>query len=172
MFMSSTNVMGISASREYGGEVYPATFEPECDAYAHIEGGFTSYKTRAGDAFLDTTWQHITEATPKASLMDFIKHTTNQPLFGINGMCNHQIRMFDTTLSTGAYAPRPVIGAVRANIPSVSEKELVWTEAAGVQVNTAFIEKHMIPCEDVRNWIYEDAETQDNIAVGSGGFEL
>jgi hypothetical protein len=173
MFMTSTNEMGISGSREYGGEVYPATFEPACDAYAHAEGGLTTYKTRAGSAFLETSWQHIAEATPAASLLKFIKHTTNQPLFGTNGMCNHQTRIFDTPLSTGEHAPRPVTGAVRAKIPSVSESEMLWTEAAGVQVNSAFIEKHMIPCEEMRGWMYNiDAVTDQTQGVSGGDFEL
>jgi hypothetical protein len=172
MFMTATNEMGINGSREYGGNVYPATFEPACDAYAHAKGGLTTYKALAENAFLETSWQHITEATPATSLLNFVKHTTNQPLFGTNGMCNHQTRMFNTPLSTGAHAPRPVVGAVRAKVPSVSESEMLWSEVAGVQVNSAFIEKHMIPCSEVRSWSYDDAEAHHGLAVSGGDFEL
>ncbi|KIW06866.1 uncharacterized protein PV09_02542 [Verruconis gallopava] len=172
MFMTSTNQMGINASREYGGEVYPAEFEPACDAYAHAEDGITSYKARARDAYLDTTWQHMADSSPPSSLMTFIMHTTNQPLFGVDGMCNLQKRMFGTSLSTGAHAPRSVVGAVRANIPSVSKSDMMWSDVAGVQVNTAFIEKHMIPCEEVRSWTYDEAETLKDPAGGSGSGSL
>lgn len=163
--------MGIKGSSEYGGEVYPAAFEPACDAYAHADNGRTSYKTRASDAFLESTWQHMKHAKPSASIMHFIKHTTSQPLFGVGGMCNHQLRMFDTALSVGEHAPRPVKGAVRSNIPSVSETEMMWSEAMGVQVSSVFVEKHMIPCEEMRNWTYEEDESQ-NQAIAGGNLEL
>jgi len=170
MFMTSTNEMGIKGSAEYGGQVYPAEFEPSCDAYASVAPGKTSYNTRSGKAFLESTWQQMKVESPTDSLMHFIKHTTNQPLFGANGMCNHQVRMFNTELSTETNAPKQVEGAVRANIPSISESELMWSEAIGVQVGSAFIEKHMIPCEEMRHWTYE-AETLSETAAG-GSLEL
>ena len=169
--MTSTNEMGIKGSSEYGGEVYPAEFEPACDAYAQAGNGRTTYSSRASNAFLECTWQSTKRAQLSPSLMHFIKHTTNQPLFGLNGMCNHQLRMFDTVLSVGEHAPRAVKGAVRANIPSISETEMMWSEAMGVQVSSAFVEKHMIPCEEMRNWTYNEDETQDE-ALASGSFEL
>jgi hypothetical protein len=171
MFMTSTNEMGIKGSSEYGGDVYPAEFEPACDAYAHAGDGRTTYNTRAGSAFLDSTWQSTKHMKLSPSLMHFIKHATNQPLFGLNGMCNHQWRMFNTVVSVKEHAPRPVQGAVRAYIPSVSETQMLWTEAAGVQVSSAFVEKHMIPCEEMRNWTYKEDETDDE-ALAYGNFEL
>lgn len=167
MFMTSTNEMGIKGSSEYGGEVYPADFEPSCNAYSQLENGRTSYKTRSGMAYLETTWKQTKQVAPADSLMHFVKHATNQPLFGLNGMCNHQIRMFDTELSTGQYSARGVQGAVRANIPSISETEMMWSEATGVQVASAFVEKHMIPCDEVRHWTYSQAETHEPSAGGS-----
>lgn len=171
MFMTSTNEMGIKGSSEYGGEVYPAEFEPVCNAYDHAGHGRTTYSARAGKAFLESTWQASRQAQPSPSLMHFIKHTTNQPLFGVNGMCNHQLRMFNTVLSVGEHAPRSVNGAVRANIPSVSETEMMWSEAMGVQISSAFIEQHMIPCEEMRKWTYKEDEIQDDALV-EGNVEL
>lgn len=165
--MTSTNEMGIKGSSEYGGEVYPAVFEPSCNAYSQLDNGWTSYKTRSGAAYLETTWKQTKQVVPSDSLMHFIKHTTNQPLFGSNGMCNHQVRIFDTELSMGQYRAREVHGAVRANIPSISETEMIWSEAMGVQVASAFIEKHMIPCDEVRHWTYPEAETHETSAGGN-----
>jgi hypothetical protein len=171
MFMTSTNEMGIKGSSEYGGSVYPADFEPACDAYTDAGNGLTTYKTRAQGAFLDSSWQRLNIAEPSASLLHFIKHTTNQPLFGMAGMCNHQLRIFDTPISVGEYAPRAVKGAVRANIPVVSSAEMMWSEAMGVQISSAFVERHMIPCEEVQNWRYSGSE-MDSQALANGALEL
>ena len=171
MFMTSTNEMGISGASEYGTTtVYPAEFEPECDAYLQTSSGRTKFNTRAKDAYLDSTWQpQLSPSIPAASLMHYLRHATNQPMFGLNGYCNHQNRMFNTELSIGEYEPRPVKGAVRTKVPSVFDTEMIWTEATGVQVATAFIEKHMIPCEEVRHWTYDGDETQE---VMHGSLEL
>lgn len=172
MFMTSTNEMAIKGSSEYGGEVYPAKFEPSCDGYEHVMGDMTSYKTRAGKAFLESTWNQLKNSVPPESLMHFVKHTTNQPLFGVDGMCNHQMRIFNTNLSQGEYAPRGVEGAVRiGGIPGISKADMMWTEVKGIQVSSAFIERHMIPCEEVRDWKYVDDKAQAETSA-KGSFEL
>jgi hypothetical protein len=172
MFMTSTNEMGIKGSSEYGGKIYPAVFEPSCDGYEHVNNGLTSYKARAGKTFLESTWKQLKNSVPSESFMHYIKHATNQPLFGVGDMCNHQERIFNTNLSRDEHAPRRVEGAVRiGNIPSISRSQMMWSEVMGVQVSSAFIERHMIPCEEVRHWKYVDDEAQDEIGT-TGNFEL
>jgi len=84
--------------------------------------------------------------------------------------------MFDTQLSTGAFAPRQVSGTVRAVLPDIFDSEMRWDDVVGLQIDTPFIEKHMIPCEDMRGWQYVDEEAtmeeQDELMASEWKSEL
>jgi hypothetical protein len=164
MFLTSTNALGINASREYGGEVYPATFEPSCDAYApiptikdeHPEGS-TYFHASAADASLEAIFSPMQTKTPFPGL--FFRKVVNQPVFGDGKFCNAQLRMFDTSLSTNAYVPRPISASVRVSMPIFTQApggEMYWDNAVGMQVDTPFIEQHLVSCEGFRGYVWED----------------
>lgn len=163
MFLTSTNEVGINGSRAYGGEVYPATFEPACDAYAPItssKDGSTTYSTNAASASLKAIFT-LVNAQKQAQLPAlFFKKVVNQPVFGDGKSCNSQLRIFNTSLSTGAYAPKAISANIRVTMPTIFTQaprgEMFWDEAAGMQVDTPFIEQNLVSCEGFRGYIWED----------------
>jgi hypothetical protein len=163
MFLTSTNDLGINASREYGGEVYPATFEPSCDAYAAMPAsdeyseGSTHFEASAADASLKAIFSPMHAKIPLPTL--FFKKVVNQPVFGDGKFCNAQLRMFNTSLSTGTYTPKAISASVRTTMPIFTQApggEMYWNNAVGMQVDTPFIEQHLISCEGLRGYVWED----------------
>jgi hypothetical protein len=174
MFLTSTNSLGINASREYGGEVYPAAFSPPCDAYAPTissdpeEEGTTYFHATAADASLHALFKPITNTNTKSIFPAlFFRKVVNQPIFGNGKMCNAQLRMFNTSLSTGSYAPRPVNADIRVSMPFLSG-EMEWSNAVGMQVDTPFIEQHLVSCEGFRGYEWEDDSPTTSSTTGSG----
>jgi len=166
MFMTSTNEMGINGARDYGTEVYPASFSPECNAYAAAPApaphGTTYYNAEAEDNSVKTVFAAREKAERMNLPISFLKTVVNQPSFANGSMCNHQVRMFNTALSTGPYEPREVSGNVHLRLP-MFEQEMVWKDVVGVQVDTAFIEHHLVECENFRGFEYKD-ETKAPVA--------
>lgn len=165
MFLTSTNDLGINASREYGGEVYPATFEPSCDAYAPApkiqdEGypeGSTYFHASAVDASLRAIFSPMQTQAPLPAL--FFRKVVNQPVFGDGKFCNAQLRMFNTSLSTGIHVPKAVSASIRVTMPVFTQApggEMYWDNAVGMQVDTPFIEQHLVSCEGFRGYVWED----------------
>jgi hypothetical protein len=156
MFMTSTNQIGIDGSRDYGTDVYPATFEPTCDAYAAASApGETFYNAVSGDQSVKTVFKAIKNAEQISLPMSFFRTVVNQPSFANGSMCNHQVRMFNTSLSAAPYEPREVSGTVQLRLP-MFKKEMEWKDVVGVQVDTAFIEQHLVSCENFRGFEYQD----------------
>lgn len=163
MFLTSTNEMGINGSREYGGEVYPATFEPACDAYAPVaasKDGSTYFSASAGNTSLKAMFAPV-HAQKQAQLPAlFFKKVVNQPVFGDGKFCNAQLRMFNASLSTGTYVPKAISASVRVTMPTIFTQapggQMYWNEAVGMQVDTPFIEQHLVSCEGFRGYIWED----------------
>lgn len=157
--MTSTNEIGISGARDYGTEVYPATFAPECDAYAAAPApapsGTTFYNAEAGDNSVKAVFAAMKDATYSPLPMAFFRTAVNLPSFANGSMCNHQTRLFNTSLSTGSYEPKAVSGSMQVRLPMFGQ-QMEWNNAVGVQVDTAFIEKHLVDCEGFRGFEYQD----------------
>lgn len=181
MFLTSTNELGINASREYGGEVYPATFEPACDAYASVpasKDGSTYFSASAANTSLRAVFapSHPQKEAQLPAL--FFKKVVNQPVFGDGKFCNAQLRIFNTSLSTGAYAPKAVSASIRLRMPTIFTGapggKVYWDEAVGMQVDTAFIEQHLVSCEGFRGYIWADdtpevsSKTSERTVEGGG----
>ncbi|KAE9976186.1 hypothetical protein EG328_002738 [Venturia inaequalis] len=163
MFLTSTNGLGINASREYGGEVYPATFEPACDAYAPIpscKDGSTYFNAIAANTSLKATFSPVSARKGAQLPALFFKKVVNQPVFGDGKFCNAQRRMFNTSLSAGAYAPKAVSASVHVRLPTIFTQTpggaVFWDDAMAMQVDTPFIEQHLVSCEGFRGYIWED----------------
>jgi hypothetical protein len=166
MFMTSTNEIGINGARDYGTDVYPATFQPACDAYASApapaDQGTTYYNAEAGANSVKTVFKAMKFVDQMPLPMSFFKTVVNQPSFANGSMCNQQVRMFNTSLSKASYAPREVSGTVQLRLP-MFDQEMEWKNTVGVQVDTAFIEHHLVSCESFRGFEYEE-ETTSTIA--------
>lgn len=168
--MTATNMLGISGARDYGIDVHPATFDPACDAYAvapePAEKGTTYYNAKAKDSSVRAIFKPTKSSEQTKGLpMSFFKSAVNQPSFANGTWCNKQERLFSTTLSTGANSPKAVSGTVNLDlVPLFTQKKMEWTNTIGVQVDTAFIEHHLVSCETFRGFKYKEETTQSAFA--------
>lgn len=217
--ISVGNDIAIDGSRAYGTRVSPASFEPECEAYRALLNGNTYFKgvstafnalgtnssvednvdlSKENEMSIELEMTRLVSSSsfesnsgsPPYSL-DFFKNITNQPTFASpGGTCDNMIRLFDTSMSRGKFAPVPVRGRVKAvNVfPFVAEGELdsdsdsdpsgsdsddasrggqrewEWTDVYGVQVATPFIENNYLDCEAMRGykgWTAQDGMIDD-----------
>ncbi|KAF2667558.1 hypothetical protein BT63DRAFT_295021 [Microthyrium microscopicum] len=157
MLITAANQMAQHGAGEYGTTVYPATFEPECNAYEFTEDGQSTYFRARGEidgkeGLVDTIFKSA-ERQPAdyAGFMSFLINATNQPSFADGKQCDYYVRLFNTTLSTGENAAVPVQGSVRAKM-NLFDEEMKWDSVFGVRVDTAFIENHLYSCEGLRGF--------------------
>ncbi|KAI2623073.1 hypothetical protein GGR54DRAFT_35555 [Hypoxylon sp. NC1633] len=143
--ISSDNPGAISGAESYGMTVHPASFNPACDAYKALPGGGATYAqgvstngTRGRFVIIEARpAQQPHGAVPHP--LDFLKNITNQPVFADPRTCDYYQRLFNTSLTTGATAPVPVVGSVSANLeplPGVRS----WDGVYGWRVATPFLE--------------------------------
>ncbi|CAJ2507181.1 Uu.00g083670.m01.CDS01 [Anthostomella pinea] len=118
MMISAENPMAIGGTQSYGIKTYPAVFDPRCDAYKALPNGRTSISSKSSGnntskyMSLETgaSWDNIPYS------LDFFKNITNQPTFADTPICDYYQRLFNTTLTSGANAPVPIVGTVEANM--------------------------------------------------------
>jgi hypothetical protein len=155
--MTSDHEIALKGAGDYGTNIFPATFEPACDAYKAVPNAKTPRTTyfRAssvgGDESLSTLFSPTkVEAFPLA----FFKNATNQPTFADGKTCDNMIRLFDTSLSTTPNRIERIVGTVRANIhPFGREQE--WREVHGLRLDSAFIENNYLDCEIFRGYPHD-----------------
>jgi hypothetical protein len=164
MLITSTAQIAIEASAAYGTETYPSSFSPDCNAYDFLSGPRSSEVTTyanatsvAGDgaaASISATFTRGGRETPPLPRA-FFRVATNQPSFADGANCDSMTRFFDTPLSADAV---PVAASVRANLDSVfgaasgrgDAGGMVWTDVPGWQVDSAFLEQHLISCQGLQ----------------------
>ncbi|KAG7289123.1 hypothetical protein NEMBOFW57_005486 [Staphylotrichum longicolle] len=157
--ISATNDIALEGSRAYGTLVSPAAYDPPCDAYRRLPSGASYFRasslTSRDFVELEMTPTSLTTAINPFPL-DFFRNITNQPTFANATSCDNMIRLFNTSMSVGEYAPVTVKGRVRARafpfrlLRSSAEKEEAteWTGVYGVQVATP--PRSSIPTDDAR----------------------
>jgi len=154
MFISSDAPMAIEGASEYGTVVYPATFDPACNAYEVNDKGETYLNVKGSvggnDGYLEYTFSKIGEMLAEFPTQFYV-NATNQPSFGDGKVCDEYIRYFDTEISKGEFAGVPITGSVKAK-NEVFGKEMEWKGALGVHIDSAFIENHMVSCEGLRGY--------------------
>jgi hypothetical protein len=153
--ISATNDVAIQGAQAYGTEVFPSSFDPQCDAYKSSgpKGlGVTSFNANSSSpaASLSTLFTSVgAKLCPYP--INFFKNYTNQPIFVNSSSCDNQIRLWNTTDTTGKFAPQPVQGMVRTNLPPFSgPKE--WAGVFGVRVATPFIENNYLSCPTLQGY--------------------
>jgi hypothetical protein len=139
--------MAIGGSMQYGTVVSPATFEPECNAYAKSADGTTSIHARSidGQTFVELSGAAKRSANQPEFPLAFLEQILNQPAFADGSTCDRMQRPFDTSLSKGVFAPKFVKGDVRARLGPFADVE-VWRGLQGVQVATPFVEDNYLDC--------------------------
>jgi len=150
--MTGTDAIALQGARDYGTNVYPAEFDPICDAYGVTSTpGTTIFKSHSiehGTAFVTATFSACTE---EAYPLDFCRNVTNQPMFADGKTCDNMIRLFNTSVTTAPNRIDMVTGEVKAKILPVTG-ETRWQHVHGLRLDTAFIENNCLPCESLRGY--------------------
>ncbi|KAK7185826.1 hypothetical protein DPSP01_004269 [Paraphaeosphaeria sporulosa] len=154
LIMSAGHDIALKGAADYGTNVFPATFEPGCDAYRAVpkakKPGTTYFSARSltGAEGLTTLFSSTEE---ELFPLSFFKNFTNQPTFADGKTCDNMIRLFNTSLTTAPNGIERVKGTVRATIhPFAEEQE--WRNVYGLRMDTAFIENNYLSCEDFRGY--------------------
>ncbi|PSR85798.1 hypothetical protein BD289DRAFT_482497 [Coniella lustricola] len=173
--ISAANEIAITGSQAYGTFVAPAVFDQSCDAYSQSADGSVHFAARA-----TTTVETLisdTVANQNSSLyatinfsplsstgadaqtnmnpypIDFYKNVTNQPIFANGSQCDSQVRLFNSTINQGAYAPVPVKGAIYSNLQPLNQSIIDAAEREygifGILVDTPFIEYNLLDCQSL-----------------------
>ncbi|OJD29550.1 isoflavone reductase family protein [Diplodia corticola] len=168
--ISATNPIAIAGSAAYGTHVFPATFDPPCDAYA--PSGLDTPTTTTTTTHLNAN--HVLKdlspgplfttefTTPGAAggespyPLSFFVNVTNQPSFADPAKgCDRQVRLFDTAVTLPPWEPVAVRGDVWAS-EDVFKGDVVkgdggsgrkWEGAWGFRLDTAFIEYNLLKCD-------------------------
>jgi hypothetical protein len=151
--ISATNDVAIEGSRAYGTIVSPAKYKPLCDAYKRLSNGNTYFRSSSVESpeFVELEMARVSDPNLNPYPLELFKNITNQPTFANATTCDNMIRLFNTTMSVGEYAPVSVRGRVKAHaLPFEAESE--WTDIYGVQVATPFIENNYLDCESMRGY--------------------
>ncbi|KAJ4425232.1 hypothetical protein N0V82_000042 [Gnomoniopsis sp. IMI 355080] len=150
--ISSTMEIAINGSRDYGTTVYPSSFEPGCDAYSRLPNGTTTFTGTATDNSVHATLQFspLDQACSNPFPVTFYQNITNQPIFGNGSDCDQQIRLFNSTINQGDFAPVPVKGTIFSNIPPVDASAGV--DVFGMLVDTPFIEYNHVDCQSLKGY--------------------
>jgi hypothetical protein len=159
--ITSSNTIAIAGSQGYGTTVYPSDFTPSCDAYAFASSSAGSSCARDARATIleamSTDGKNIfanltmRPADSPRYPLSFFANVTNQPIFADGKTCDKQVRYFNTSLSLGQFAPKPVKAHVATNLdPIGGRKELA--EVYGYQVASAFAEYNGQECKSLKGY--------------------
>ncbi|KAJ4345402.1 uncharacterized protein N0V89_011532 [Didymosphaeria variabile] len=154
--ISATNLVALLGSAIYGQTV-AGTFEPACNAYA--SGGQGETYMRAYTV-LDSL---VPNAKPVADIsfgaaasipytLEAFMNVLNQPLFGDGvPLCDNYITLFNTTVTSGMYAPVPVKGTVAVRSPLYPTEE-TFEDVYGYRMANAFVERNGVDCESLKGY--------------------
>jgi hypothetical protein len=135
----------------YGTKVSPAEFEPLCDAYESLPGGATYFRARSIAEYAEVEVSRLPRSAASPYPIEVFKNITNQPTFANGSTCDNMIRLFNSSMSTGAYEPISVKGHVRANLAPL-EEAVEWSDIYGIQVATPFVENNYLECRTMQGY--------------------
>lgn len=73
-------------------------------------------------------------------------------MFGNNTrVCDRMMSFWNTSITTGAYAPQHVVGEVALGPPLVPRGK-VWRNVPGVKADRAFLEVNYLDCGGLKGW--------------------
>jgi hypothetical protein len=161
MLMTASNAIALSGAQDYGTVVYPAAFDPPCDAYRSASPqssyspsspGTTTFSASSANTSLHTTFRPAPHAL--STPLSFFANVTNQPTFADGRTCDNMIRLFGTALSTGANGIEEVTGHVQVKgvWPLEGGEEKTWEGVEGVRFASAFVENNYLDCEGFRGY--------------------
>jgi hypothetical protein len=148
MLMTSGHEIAIKGAMDYGTHVFPAAFDPPCDAYRAVPGAkdTTTFNAKSSEARVHTQFSRA--PSDMAFPLEMFKNVTNQPTFADGKTCDNMIRLFDTSVTVAIESVR---GDVKARIPPFTKEE-EWSDVYGIRLDSAFIENNYLPCENFRGY--------------------
>jgi hypothetical protein len=149
--ITADHQIALQGSMAYGTEVFPAQFEPLCDAYQMLPGRSTYFKATSLVEHVEVEFSQQPSSATGPYSVEFFKNITNQPTFANGSACDNMIRLFNSSMSTGAYEPVVVKGRVKANVPPLQAEE-EWSGVYGIQVATPFIENNYLDCRTMQGY--------------------
>lgn len=152
--ISASVQVAIEGSQAYGTTVSASAFEPNCEAYARSANGSATFTANATDgsgtfAMLDFSPLGAGVANPFPA--EFYQNITNQPIFANGTQCDRQIRLFNSTLNQGQYAPVPVQGTITSNISPLDASQGM-AGVFGMLIDTPFIEYNGLECQTLKGY--------------------
>lgn len=152
--ITSDHLIALAGSRDYGTVVSPAAWDPPCDAYRAQPDGSTYFKGQSIDSseFVEVEMSRLKDMKLNPYPLELFKNITNQPTFANSSTCDNMIRWFNTSMSVGEFAPRPVLGRIKANAFPYKGVDKEWTDVYGVQVATPFIENNYLDCQSMKGY--------------------
>lgn len=164
IYLPASNPTVITGSEAYGDIAIPAFFDPPDAPYKSThDRKRISFAVYAGNStssghihgpqeqlVASTLFCDIPHISPAP--LAFYKNITNQPLFGNNiSVCDNMISLWNTTASTGVYAPQAFTGEVVVSPPIVPRRK-AFRGIRGIRAQRAFIENNYLPCESLKGY--------------------
>lgn len=153
--ISAGHETAINGSREYGTTVYATEFSPGCVAYEHLRGSSTYFRGESTDnsgIYASLEFSPLAQGAYNPFPVEFYQNVTNQPIFGDGTRCDMQIRLFNSTLNQGEYAPVPVKGTVNSNLEPLGAIKGRLGAVFGMLIDTPFIEYNGLDCELLKGY--------------------
>lgn len=152
--ISNTNEIAIEGSKTYGTVVSAAAFEPSCEAYERAANGSVTFSANATDGsntFAVLNFAPLGAGVANPFPVELYQNITNQPIFANGTQCDRQIRLFNSTLNQGQYAPVPVQGTIFSNISPLDASQGM-TDVFGMLIDTPFIEYNGLDCQSLQGY--------------------
>lgn len=150
--ISASNAMAVNGSRDYGTDVFPASFEPGCQALGRAADGSAFFRGNATDGSGTYAAVDIRPLDPGAGdgspfPLAFYQNVTNQPIFANGTHCDNQIRLFNSTLNQ----PQMVRVSLFSNVPPLDAGAGVQ-DMFGMTIDTPFVEYNGLDCATLKGY--------------------
>lgn len=148
--ISASNEMAVNGSRDYGTNVFAATFEPGCEASVRLANGSSSFRANATDdsgkyAMVDI--KPLDQGASSPFPLEFYQNITNQPIFANGTHCDNQIRLFNSTINQ----PQMVKVSLFSNVPPLDAGAGVQ-DMFGMVIDTPFVEFNGLDCATLKGY--------------------
>ncbi|KAI4177898.1 MAG: hypothetical protein LQ346_007599 [Caloplaca aetnensis] len=165
IYLPPDNNLIIDGTEAYGQTVLPAFFDPPDAPYKSTKNNkLISFAVYANSSTSSSRHHRPSSNRPIAAALfrdtpsispvpfSFFKNITNQPLFGNNtNVCDNQIAFWNTTTSTGAYAPQGIVGEATLGPPLVPRRT-TFRGIRGIRAERTFLENNYLPCASLKGY--------------------
>ena len=167
--MLSNNTLAIAGTQIYGYTIDVSTFSPDCEAYQSAGASSTIIQKASSILTSVKVSAKLSSSSKNAWSIDVCvyivrcvcmipsdkniryKNLTNQPTFSNGPLCDNYIRLYNTTVTQGRYAPQNVRGTINVVAPFFP-KTTTFSGVYGLKMDNAFIETNYVPCKGLQGY--------------------